>query len=165
MLLAAARQEVNGQKAPQIPVPKATPPKPVVAKKEGSASKVSPTWLSSQTFVIISSWYSNVLKVQWGVAWMGQSKRILLAIRPLPTGLATRDVSGFWIVHKATNHEEFKKIHWKSCAYSFFPYPLLLSLQASALKTPFCNACRRLVMDRVAVFLVFHPHPAIDPAA
>ena len=54
LLLAAARQEVNGQKAPQIPVPKATPPKPVVAKKEGSASKVSPTWLSSQTFVIIS---------------------------------------------------------------------------------------------------------------
>jgi hypothetical protein len=32
-------------------------------------------------------------------------------------------------------------------------------------KTPFCNACRRLVMDRVTMFLVFHPHPAIHQDA
>lgn len=29
-------------------------------------------------------------------------------------------------------------------------------------KKPFCNACRRLVMDRVNVFLVFHPHPGTN---
>ena len=29
-------------------------------------------------------------------------------------------------------------------------------------KNPFCNACRRLVMDRVNVFLVFHPHPGTN---
>ena len=29
------------------------------------------------------------------------------------------------------------------------------------MKTPFCNACRRLVMDRVVMFLLFNPHPSL----
>jgi hypothetical protein len=36
-------------------------------------------------------------------------------------------------------------------------------LQGGQTKASFCNACRRLVMDRVTMFLVFYPHPAIHP--
>lgn len=30
-------------------------------------------------------------------------------------------------------------------------------------KRPFCNACRRLLMDRMTMFLLYHPHPALSP--
>eukprot|EP00039_Didymoeca_costata_P031069 m.32975 g.32975 ORF g.32975 m.32975 type:complete len:656 (-) comp8473_c0_seq1:232-2199(-) len=32
-------------------------------------------------------------------------------------------------------------------------------------KTPFCNPCRRMVMDRLIIFLLHHPHPAVHPGA